>query len=819
MATSFRQDDPLSGYVPMVDVNNFTQGLLYMQGQYDKNVAQMTALDRKLKEIADSQIINPQAKEYFYQRMRDRKTQIERNAGNFAFQGELEPAMTELLGSMDSKVQNEIKGSSVYPKILSQAEKEKEKGAKGAFSQLNLEYSLQDVSSWANNTKREVGEAFTGNSGYIPYVDKLKRMTDIAKAIEPDAYAVSTPNGGYEIRNKNGTYLAGSRVMQAVEFAIAADGNLKKQIEVDAWGQYRGIKDNNEFKEGAIKELDAIISSYESTYSNEEKYALGHAALGDNDSLNKSKQSLSYLGTKVNELRAKRKSLGGATSLDDENRRVFESLLMEENFKNSAANTFAYNKVTKNEIDINEAAYRMDTHNLNIKEYNNKIAQQNITNAQNQEKIDIDKYKALKEANGGAEPSVEQMKGIGITSSGVLSMSSALDPNLTKLNTKDIEKTDTDEAFDAKLEARSASNIAEMGGIASKIALLNNDENGARQAKLLFSGKDKQGNSFKTQAEANNAMKQYYQGLQDQLLSLEGKKGSDEVIDLINQFNKLAGRQKKYGIYKEKIKTKDSTPKGQEEQLMELSNQFEYGVLGAVAQDLYHMAFPKFVNKQKLKIAKEVGIGIYANEDIDITSRDAAILGQALKFTDDADLQKYGYSNPKELKEMINKSLTTKDAEAFPIQGVRFKNGEAYLLKGEKEIPLTGVPAYSKLGQTLEIIKQNQVQSIENLNNSIELVADVRSGDPDRNQPKLVNLGKNGIGKIKINTDGKNLMVVVSAPNLQTGAMEDIAIPTANGTSFIPIPDEDGQMGNISPQIESIIKAAEQRLKQVYGVK
>jgi len=150
MATYNQRSDALKGYVSPIDVDTYGKVLIGLQAGYDKNVGELTKAEEELKKIAQNTNLRPEAKDYFYKRMRERKDVLEKNMGNFAFANELDYGMKVLNSAVDDNVAIEMYNGSI-PNIVSAQYKKLSEGKNPELANsVNLEYSLQDYSKFIN---------------------------------------------------------------------------------------------------------------------------------------------------------------------------------------------------------------------------------------------------------------------------------------------------------------------------------------------------------------------------------------------------------------------------------------------------------------------------------------------------------------------------------------------------------------------------------------------------------------------------------------------------------------------------------------------
>jgi hypothetical protein len=351
MATFQKRDDALRGYVSDIDVEQYGKVLIGLQAGYDKNVGELTKVDMQLKKIADTQLLNQEAKDYFFTRMRERKDVLEKNMGNFAHANELDYGMKTLYSAIDDTVATEIYNSSIPSTIQEQYKKIAEGKNPQLANSVNLEYSMKDIGTWLN-TKGHLGKRFQGNSTYKPHVDLYKLAQDAAKAIDPTSYVnINKLTGGYEIYTEKGKEKNKTKIQQAIDVAINSNAAAKEQTKINGWANNR-IYNDEEFFNNASGSL-ALWKKNISEDIDRNAAAIDGKKIGATD-----ENTLRGIAEEVAYNRSLMARIGTyeamVKSKNPQYRSEIESFFEIENLKNNTSNAFSYKSVTDKNLELNQ---------------------------------------------------------------------------------------------------------------------------------------------------------------------------------------------------------------------------------------------------------------------------------------------------------------------------------------------------------------------------------------------------------------------------------------------------------------------------------
>lgn len=795
MATFNQRDDALRGYVSDIDVEQYGKVLIGLQAGYDKNVGELTKVDMQLKKIADTQLLNQEAKDYFFTRMRERKDVLEKNMGNFAHANELDYGMKTLYSAIDDTVATETYNSSLLGKI----DEEHKKFADGKHPELansvNLEYSKKDISAWLN-TKGHLGKRFQGNSTYAPYVDQIKILNEQLKNIEPDTYATATTNGQYEIRKQNGELVRPARVKEIVDMISAANPQFAKQTEINGWNEYKSLDDNS-FLEGSKIFVGQLAENYKNSAESEEAYMKGAKLLGDNATYQASARAYNYDNAHKEKYEELFKKIKDSKTISKEDRAQFETLLMDEKTKGAVAGAFAYNKVKKLDIELNPVTswgY----------EQQYKANQDAITNANNDKKTQIDAYKVWQDANPGQTMSADQANALGISQNII----SAFSPETTIVGAVEIPKSKDYEESIAQLDEMSNSKKQEIIEITRKLAILSGKKPSEIEADInVFNP------NGKTQQQLNEGGRKHYEGIQDALKNT--KNLSSEQIKLINQYNEAYEEigaiyrvKEAHNKYKDtsnidrtkyKYVTKDSPLKYKEGYTPEL--QLQEIATGKI------IPVPSSNEGMKDNLHREAeknGLTIFAAKSAPYIVKDIALITKALKAVRADDLtgdeSNLTLASLKDIQEQINKNLTTKDGSPFPIRELVFEGDNIKLTKNNGEqIAVTGLSEYSTLKQMLRSYQAQVQRQKAGLikTNRLKAKASVINSDGYSQAKTVHNPLPNGEIPISyVSKIGNTMSVKIYVGGKVYNASD------SNGNSFWEISSEDANNVNLADKIE-----------------
>lgn len=479
MATFQQRDDVLRGYVSDIDINQYKTVLLGLQSSENKNIAEFTKMDMELKKIADSQLIRPEAKEYFFKRMRERKDVLEKNMGNFAHANELNYGMQTLYTAVDEKVAMEIHNSTIPSKIQEQYKKLAESKNPQLANMANLEYSMRDINSWANS-KDPVGKRFQGNSSYIPYTDIQKVLQDVQKTLPANVYAEINKFGTFSYMSGGKEIKLDANIQRSVDAVINSNEGVNKQVEINAWSQFKGVSDRdlvNYFAKYASSKSNQYDSLKQSHKAFEEGEKLGKrvtwkkdAMMSDEEANDMESASNYYKNQADGYLGMLEKLKRGEISRTEIEKEIYKGEL-----KHNFGNTFAYSKAKDKKIITDQGAIAIY----------NETNQQDRFNAEMRYKMNKDatdkELEILKAYNKG-ELNADNLSKMGMSPAKVSEITSS---DIKRLATEKGEVPDVDKEVQNVADLQNQNNKALKDlysdiqlnyGVKLDIASLNNAE-------------------------------------------------------------------------------------------------------------------------------------------------------------------------------------------------------------------------------------------------------------------------------------------------------------------------------------------------------
>lgn len=499
MATFNQRSDALREYVSPVNVEAYGKVLEGLQKGYDKNVGVLNETEEKLKSIAQNTNLRPEAKEYFYKRMRERKDVLEKNVGNFAFANELDYGMKVLNSAVDDNVAVEMYNSSIPSNIGASYKKIQESKNPELANSVNLEYSMQDYSKFVNSGA-PVGTKFQGNANYVPYTDIQKVLQDVQKILPPNTYAEINQFGTFTYMSGGKEVQLGANIERAVDAVISSNAGVSKQIEINAWNQFRGVDDKsiaNYFAQYASSKAQQYSQLSNSHKAFEEGEKLGKrvifkkdATMSDEEATAMEKSSNYYKNQSDGYLSMIDGIKNGTLTRKDIEREIYKGEL-----KHNFGNTFAYIKMKDKKFITDQGA-------MNIWNEQNKQSQFNATMAYNMQKDEADRVLEMTKAYNKGELTAENMIQQGMNPNVVSSIVSA---DVKRLPAEEGDTPDIDTEIKNVGETQAQNNKALRGiysdiqlnyGVGVDIASLSNEDRDSFFNSLEQSLKDGKNKDF-----------------------------------------------------------------------------------------------------------------------------------------------------------------------------------------------------------------------------------------------------------------------------------------------------------------------------------
>ena len=358
MATAFSQPTQYTPYVENWDKDLALKSLSYKQGKYDLNRQKIKS---SIQSAMSIDLIKDEDADYLFGKLQDTMDVVNQyGAGDLSLDSRTDYLQGHIASVADDVVMNGYLGTMKIRNIQKEAEASRKDGT---YSDLNFAYSMKDAQKWMNDG--QTGSEYNGNSRFVPYSDNNKKILEVIKQIEPDAYAVQTANGAYEYRTREGVVLSQADIKGAIGLLIDSDPTMSKQMEVNAWGQFRGMDDATFFASNA----STISAITQSTEDDIKELTQSYNKITDvNDPRKLELQKL---------IEQKKSQVTNLTT----DRNTLENFIYKNTVINDYAEVFAYNKVTKDERTANDAFFKLADYNLKLADYDLKLRQLEIDEA------------------------------------------------------------------------------------------------------------------------------------------------------------------------------------------------------------------------------------------------------------------------------------------------------------------------------------------------------------------------------------------------------------------------------------------------------
>lgn len=339
------------------------RALMYKQEKYDEGYDKLQTYYQNVLSI---DLAREQDREYFHERLKRLQNEVVQvGMGDLGRPGVAENIASHIAQAADDKVLNGYIGTLAGQKIKSQAQQTFEKDPE-RYSDLNLSYSLQDYNKWLQNPT--VGAAYTGGTNYVPYTDIVEQAREIIKELEPNAYVdFNKTSGEFTFRKQNGEYLSDQTIKSALEATIMKDPNVVQQININAWGQFRGVTNDEfvaDFRELAKTNLDAYNKEIERLKRKKLSPKMDDA-------------KLAAIDAQISSLNANKKTYSEALTINDSEvlgkRGGIEYQLYKDSFINDLADAYEYHK-------IKDIGFEMDKEGFDRWKLNEKAKQKKDEN-------------------------------------------------------------------------------------------------------------------------------------------------------------------------------------------------------------------------------------------------------------------------------------------------------------------------------------------------------------------------------------------------------------------------------------------------------
>jgi hypothetical protein len=258
MATAYSQPLQYTPYQEQWNKELLAKALQYKQDKYDTN---RQVIKETIAQVSNIDLIKDQDAEYLYDRLQTVVNNLNtQGTGDLSLDSRADYLTGYVADVADQKVMNGYIGTRAYRNVVAEHEKYKETGE---ASDLNLSYSLQDISAWANDG--QIGSALPAgaNTSYVKFTDLYEKYQEVAKALQPDSYVVFEQFGGsgFTWYSQEGLRLDKNKLVSAFNLATESDPAIQDQLRVNAWGANLNVSDADfiaTFKEDGAREKEAI---------------------------------------------------------------------------------------------------------------------------------------------------------------------------------------------------------------------------------------------------------------------------------------------------------------------------------------------------------------------------------------------------------------------------------------------------------------------------------------------------------------------------------------------------------------------------------
>ena len=344
MATAYSQPLQYTPYQEQWNKELLGKALQYKQDKYDTN---RQVIKNTIAQVSNIDLLKDQDAEYLYDRLQSVINNLNtQGAGDLSLESRADYLTGYIADVADQKVMNGYVGTRAYRNIVAEHQ---EKLKTGEASDLNLAFSLQDVSSWANDG--QVGSALPAgaNTSYVPYVDLYKSYEEIAQNLEPGSYVIWDQFGdsGFTWYSRKDEELAPERLVMAFNLATQSNQKLNDQLRVNAWGANVSVSDAQfvqEFRNDAQNDIDGLKAYVE-------QLRLGRAAL-----LSDSEKELVDANIAAYEAQIAMYNQGLSAS-DEEilaNKEAYQFAKYKENYLMDLAGVFSYTKMGKPTLEVDQ---------------------------------------------------------------------------------------------------------------------------------------------------------------------------------------------------------------------------------------------------------------------------------------------------------------------------------------------------------------------------------------------------------------------------------------------------------------------------------
>jgi hypothetical protein len=358
MATFNSQPYQYGEYISQYPVELIGKSLLYKQEKYDANRQKLQDFYNRMN-MTD--FYKAEDREYFQQRLSVLSEEVNKaGAGDLSIAANLDGVTGHLSQATDERVINGYTGTQQIRQYQQEFEKLREKDPKN-YNDLNYQYGLVNAQKWAQDGKSGTrldsykdSRIGAGIGRVTPYRDTMKELQEAAEKISPDIKVVQTEQGLQFIDIYNKT-VSDSRLRNLVEMKMQ-DSGFSEQMNVNAWGQYRGMDDGT-FKSYAKINLETQKTQLQdqlSTLQTEATKLTGTEKQKKDAEINMVSANMTAIQNRMVNL---------DVDLDKE-RALLERNMHAQELTNNFVDTYGYSQVTDIKYHTNEAKKLLFDHNL-----------------------------------------------------------------------------------------------------------------------------------------------------------------------------------------------------------------------------------------------------------------------------------------------------------------------------------------------------------------------------------------------------------------------------------------------------------------------
>jgi hypothetical protein len=358
MATFNSQPYQYGEYISQYPVELIGKSLLYKQEKYDVNRQKLQDFYNRMN-MTD--FYKKEDREYFQQRLSVLSEEVNKaGAGDLSIAANLDGVTGHLSQATDERVINGYLGTQQIRQYQQEFEKLREKDPKN-YNDLNYQYGLVNAQKWAQDGKSGTrldsykdSRIGAGIGRVTPYRDTMKELQEAAEKISPDIKVVQTEQGLQFIDIYNKT-VSDSRLRNLVEMKMQ-DSGFSEQMNVNAWGQYRGMDD------GTFKSYAKINLETQKTQLQDQLSTLQTEATKLTGAEKQKKDAeINMVSANMNAIQNRMVNLD--VDLDKE-RALLERNMHAQELTNNFVDTYGYSQVTDIKYHTNEAKKLLFDHNL-----------------------------------------------------------------------------------------------------------------------------------------------------------------------------------------------------------------------------------------------------------------------------------------------------------------------------------------------------------------------------------------------------------------------------------------------------------------------